>query len=88
MEPTPSVSHAPEDVEPIATAEGVRLVLLALLGVLEAFSVWSPTGPQYAALAGLYAAVSVLLAGWARRRSTPNVKVALTTNELRQLRSE
>jgi hypothetical protein len=64
--------------EPIAATEAVRLVIVATFAVTTSFDVWTPTPEQTGSLLGLFAAVSVLLSVFARRRSTPTAQVALT----------
>lgn len=71
--------------EPVALSEAVRAVLLAVIALLQAFDVWNPTPEQNAAVLGLYIAVSVLLSVFARLRSTPTEKVALTTDQAKAL---
>lgn len=84
MEPTNTASTF--TTEPIAATEAVRLVLVAVIAVSTAFGIWEPTTEQMGALLGLYAAVSVLLAVVARRRSTPTAQVALTVKQADALR--
>lgn len=67
--------------EPITRTEALRLLIIAAIVALQAFDVWNPTNEQNAAVLGLYAALSVVLSVFARQRSTPNEKVALTTHE-------
>jgi hypothetical protein len=71
--------------EPISVTEAVRLLIIAVLVALPAFDVWSPSPEQYAAVLGLYGAVSVVLSVVARAKSTPTSKVALTVAQADQL---
>lgn len=71
--------------EPIALTEGGRLLVIAVLVVLQSFHIWTPDPDQYSALLGLYATGSIVLSILARRRSTPTVKVALTTEQADKL---
>jgi hypothetical protein len=57
--------------EPVAVFGATQVVLLALLGVLTAFGVWSPTDDQIAALTALYVAVTGLAVMVIRGRVTP-----------------
>jgi hypothetical protein len=67
--------------EPVSITEALRLLIIAAIVALQAFDVWNPSTEQNAAVLGLYAAVSVVLSAFARQRSTPNDKVALTTRD-------
>jgi hypothetical protein len=67
--------------EPVALGEAVRLLIVAVIVLLQAFDIWNPTTEQNAAVLGLYAAVSLLLSVFARQRSTPTDQVALTTDQ-------
>lgn len=69
------------NTEPITVTEALRFLILAVIAALQAFDLWNPTTEQNAAVLGLYAALSVVLSVFARQRSTPNEKVALTTHE-------
>lgn len=68
--------------EPITLTEGVRLVIVAAIAVLTSFEIWEPTPAQLGSILGLYAAVSVVLSIFARLRSTPTEKVALTHEQV------
>jgi hypothetical protein len=57
--------------EPVASVAALQTVLAAVLTALSAFGVWSPTDVQLAAVWGLWAAVTPLLAVWARGRVIP-----------------
>jgi hypothetical protein len=69
----------PASTEPVAATEAVRSLVLAVLAVLLAFNAVNPTQEQTAAILGLVTAGSVMLSVFARLRSTPTSKVALTT---------
>lgn len=71
--------------EPITLTEAVRLVLVAAIAVLTSFEIWEPTPAQLGSILGLYAAVSVVLSIFARMRSTPTKKVALTREQVKIL---
>lgn len=61
--------------EPVAVGEALRLLLLAILGVLAVFDVWVPTQDQVVALVVLYGAVSALVSALTRRKVTPTAKL-------------
>lgn len=67
--------------EPVAWTEAVRTLILAVFATTTAFEVWEPTAQQTGAVLGLVIAVSVVLSAFARLRSTPTAKVALTVQQ-------
>lgn len=73
--------------EPIAISEAVRAVVVATGSVLTLFNVWNPTPEQFGGVLALYGAVSVMLSVFARLRSTPTSKVALTKDQVTKLQS-
>lgn len=88
-DPTPLPDQPPATVrsdEPITLAEGVRGFVLAVIAVLQAFEITNMTEAQVGVLLGLVIAGSVVLSVWARRRSMPLRKVAMTVDEALELR--
>jgi hypothetical protein len=71
--------------EPVMAAS-VPTVLAALLAVVAAFTGWSPSPDQLAALAGLWAVLTPLLAAWARSRVVPGTMVDETTEKWEELK--
>ncbi len=61
--------------EPVAVAAAAPTLLAAVLAVLSAFGVWSPTDEQLASLWGLWAVLTPILAAWARNRVIPGTLV-------------
>lgn len=57
--------------EPVAVFGAIQVALLALVGVLTAFGVWSPTDDQIAALTALYVAATGVAVMFIRGRVTP-----------------
>lgn len=76
--------------EPIAVTEVARSAIIALFGFVAAFGIWSPTPEQTGAVLGLLVPLSLGLSWWARTKSTPNVRVALTQrdSELLEMQAE
>lgn len=72
MEPVQTSPSRRLDQQPVGITEAVRLLLVSLLVLIEAFGWASFTPGQYTALLGVYAAVSVLLSLIAHRRTTPS----------------
>jgi hypothetical protein len=52
--------------EPIAIANGLLALLVALLGLLSTFNIWTPTGEQLASLSAFYVAAAGLVIFWLR----------------------
>jgi hypothetical protein len=52
--------------EPAVLVQLIQTSLVALVGVLVAFGVWSPTDAQLGALVGLYVAVASVATYWLR----------------------
>ena len=57
--------------EPVAVFGALQVALLALVGVLNEFDVWSPTEGQVTALVALYGAVTALVTMFLRGRVSP-----------------
>ena len=57
--------------EPVAMFGMIQGVLLALVVVLTAFDLWSPTDDQIAALSALYVAVTAVATAILRGRVSP-----------------
>lgn len=57
--------------EPVAVAAAIQAALVAVVGLLAAFGVWSPTEEQMAAMLGVYVAVVGVFAAVVRARVSP-----------------
>lgn len=57
--------------EPVAVFGALQVALLALVGVLNEFDVWSPTEGQVTALVAFYGAVTALATLFLRGRVSP-----------------
>lgn len=80
-DPQPSFAES----EPVALTEGIRVVIIATIALLTAFNAWNPTPEQIGAVLGFYIAISAVLSVIARMKSTPNVSVGLTTDDVKLL---
>lgn len=47
--------------EPVAIANGILALLVALIGLLSTFGIWTPTGEQLGALSSFYVAAAALV---------------------------
>ena len=56
---------------PVAVFGGLQTLLLAVLAVLSAFNVWTPTDVQRAALLGLWAAITALVSTFIHKNVSP-----------------
>lgn len=62
--------------EPVRLVGAIQSVIAAVLFVLSAFDVWTPTDIQYEAILGLYIALTAFVTTPELRRAvTPNVRV-------------
>ena len=61
--------------QPVATAATVQAALAALIALLTAFDLWSPTQEQITAVMAFYVALTALLGVLVRNRVTPVVKL-------------
>lgn len=74
----PTVSPSPEIA---AKVEAFRVLAFAVIALGPAFGLWEMNEQQYTAVLGVFAAVSIALTFLVRQQVTPNVSVALTTQE-------
>lgn len=57
--------------EPVAVFGAIQIALLAIIGVLTAFNVWSPTDAQTTALVAAYVAVTGVAVLFIRGKVSP-----------------
>lgn len=61
--------------QPVATAATVQAAIAALIALLTAFELWSPTQEQITAVMAFYVALTALLGVLVRNRVTPVIKL-------------
>lgn len=69
------------NTEPVRAANAVQSIPLAILTVLVAFHIWSPTDIEWAAILGLYTALSVKVSELARGKVWSPASVAAALAE-------
>ncbi len=67
---------------PVAFTYAIQALIAAVFGVLTAFSVWTPSADQLAALMALYVAFMALLAMFVTGKVTPVTNSSGTLTDL------
>lgn len=73
--------------EPVVIANLVLAALVAVVGVLSAFDVWTPTGPQLAALSTLYIGIAAVVIYIARGQTYSPASVQTISDAVELVRT-